>query len=176
MGTLGTKRLLLNPVKDEDLPVLYEWERTGDYLELVSSEERKNYHLRFLIRLRRSGKPIGVIYTFSYNKSDGWMFLNVFICEEYRRLGFGAEACIMLICHIFEHFPVHKMYCDAFAINTQSIAMMESAELYREGLLKGHRLYSGRRYDVVRFAVHQDNLPKLKSLLRHLKREVGGKV
>src|SRR5690606_9858371 len=171
MEILKTRRLALRPVESSDSLILDSWHNSGDYLELVSSREVKNRHTHCMVVHRSTGKPIGEAYTFSYNKSDGWMFLNVFICEEYRKFGYGAEACIMIICYTFEHIPLYKMYCDAFATNAQSIAMMEGAGLHREGLLKGHRFYSGRRYDVVRFAVHQDNLPRLNGLLGRFKRK-----
>lgn len=170
---LKTKRLVLRPVDEQDLELLAEWEGTGDYLEFVSAKKIR-HHLRYVICVGKDKKPVGILYTFSYNKTDGFMFLNVFIEKRYRRAGYGAEACIVAICHIFDELPVYKIYCDAFARNTQSIAMMKNAGLKQEGFLRGHRLYRGERYDVVRFAVHHENLCHLRDLLYKFKTR-GGK-
>ncbi|MEX0933486.1 MAG: GNAT family protein [Candidatus Paceibacterota bacterium] len=162
---LQTPRLILRPTEEKDLVLLAEWESTEDYREFVSASKIK-YHLRFLICARKGKKPVGVLYTFSYNKTDGFVFLNVFLEKKYRRIGYGAEACILAICYLFDNFPIYKIYCDAFSSNTQSIAMMRSAGLEQEGFLRGHRFYNGMRYDVIRFAVHQSNLVVLKQLLQ----------
>lgn len=169
MQALETKRLFLRPVEDRDLPILSEWRGTKDYLEFVSSRKVGNYHLQFMVNLKKGNESVGVVYTFAYNKLDGFMFLNVFIGEKYRKMGYGAEACALAVCHIFDHFPIYKIYCDAFSSNTQSISTMKGAGLEQEGILKGHRLYNGVRYDVVRFAVRQENLGILRGFLQKFK-------
>ncbi|HEY4528512.1 MAG TPA: GNAT family protein [Candidatus Paceibacterota bacterium] len=166
---LETKRLILRLADSRDLPILAKWRATTDYLQLVSSVERKKYHLQFMVCLKRTNKSVGVLYTFSYNEVDGFMFLNIFLDERYRRNEYGAEACALAICHIFDNFPVYKIYCDSFSSNLQSVSMMKGIGLKQEGLLKGHRLYNGVRYDVARFAVHQENLGVLRSLLQKFK-------
>lgn len=165
---METKRLVLRPVEEQDSTTLSRWESTEDYREYVS-EVKIRHHLKFMICLKKSGSPVGVLYTFSYNKVDGFMFLNVFIEKRRRRLGYGAEACILAICTIFHHLPVYKIYCDAFSHNTQSIEMMRGAGLEQEGFLRGHRFYNGKRYDVARFAVHHENLGHLTNLLSRFK-------
>jgi len=172
-----TKRIVLRPVEDKDLAILTCWMGTKDYLELVSSVGNVRYHTRFVICLKRDNKPIGVLYTFSYNKSDGYMFFNIFLSVGYRKMGYGAEACTLAICNIFDLFTVYKIYCDTFSTNTQSILMMKGANLKQEGLLKGHRLYNGVRYDVYRFAVYRGDLLFLRKLLAKFllrKREISG--
>lgn len=166
---LATKRLSLRPVEGLDEALLGFWKRADDYLELVSDRELKKYHSRHMISLNKGSVPIGIVYTFSYNEADGYMFLNIYLVDKYRRRGYGAEACILLICELFDRLSLHKIYCDAFSSNEQSVAMMRSAGLTQEGCLKGHRLYRGRRYDVVRFAVHQENLGVLRGLLQKFK-------
>jgi len=163
---LETKRLILRPVETHDFPILDKWRSTKDYLEFVFSREQKNYHLQFIISLKKDNVPIGVAYTFSYNKSDGFMFFNIFIEKGHRKNGYGAEACTIAICYIFDYFPIFKIYCDAFSVNKSSIAMMEGVGLEREGFLKGHRLFNGVRYDVVRFAIYRSNLERIRLLLQ----------
>lgn len=167
--TLETKRLTLRLVENCDSPLLTEWRGTEDYLEFVSSVERKKYHLQLMICLKKDNEPVGVVYTFSYNETDGYMFLNVFLDKKYRRRGYGAEACALAICYIFDSRPLYKIYCDAISSNIQSISMMKGAGLVQEGLLRGHRLYNGMRYDVARFAVHRENLGVLRGLLQKFK-------
>ncbi len=170
---LETKRLILRLVENRDMDLLAKWRKTRDYREFVSSVERRKYHSQSMISLKKDDKPVGVVYTFSYNEADGYMFLNAFISDEYRNRGYGAEACALAICHLFDTFPIYKIYCDAFSSNAQSISMMKGVGLKQEGLLRGHRLYNGVRYDVARFAVYREHLGVLRDLLGRFK---GGKA
>lgn len=163
---LTTRRIALRQVEQRDLAMLSAWQLTEDYREFVTERADAKKDIRYLIICRNGERPIGEIYTFSHNKRDGYLFLNVFMNEKYRNRGYGAEACILLICHLFENEGLYKIYCDAFAHNHSSLSMMRTAGLAQEGLLKGHRLYRGARHDVARFAVHQENLPHLWELLR----------
>lgn len=174
-ANLETQRMYLRPVEDGDVATLTKWRGRKDYLEFVSNREQRNYHLQFMICLKENHRSIGIVYTFAFSRVNGFMFLNVFLDEKYRNNGYGAEASAIAICHIFDSFPVYKIYCDAFSSNIQSILMMKGAGLKQEGLLKGHRLYNGQRYDVARFAVHGYNLEKIRRLLDKFKQR-GSKV
>jgi len=160
--------MILRPTGDQDVLLLSAWKNTSDYLEFVSSQKETKYFLRFIIELKKGKKPIGVLYTFSYNRSDGYMFLNIFLDKDYRNGGYGVEACALAICHIFDVLPVYKIYCDAYSSNSKSISMMRGMGLEQEGFLKGHRLYKGKRYDVVRFAVYRQNLRVIRRFLQRL--------
>jgi len=169
---LETRRIVLRPAVNEDLPTLSAWEDTKDYLEFVSSQKGAKYFFRFIIE-RKRGKgsvPLGILYTFSYNKADGYMFLNIFLDSNHRNAGYGAEACALAIRHIFESFPVYKIYCDAYSSNPKAVSMMRGIGLEQEGFLKGHRLYNGKRYDVIRFAVYQRNLCAIEDLLQRIEK------
>lgn len=167
---LSTRRIFLRPVNEEDTQLLAEWRNTKHYLEFISSRERRNYQTQFLVCLKKNNKSIGVVYTFAHNKNDGYMFLSVFLVDGYRRAGYGIEACALMVCHTFENFPIYKIYCDAFSSNIQSISMMNGAGLQQEGFFVGHRLYNGKRYDVIRFAVHQKDLAFAKVLVKKFNR------
>lgn len=163
--TLETKRMLLRPAGPQDASLLSHWRGVEDYLELVYSRGKQRCNLEFMIERRKGGEPVGVVYAFSYNQSDGYVFLNVFVEEAYRRFGYGAEACILAICYLFDTLPLYKIYCDAISSNIQSVSMMKGAGLTQEGLLRGHSVHNGVRHDVARFAVHQENLAHLRMLL-----------
>lgn len=165
---LETKRIILRSVNDQDSPLLSAWENAEDYLEFVSSQKGTKCFFQFIIELRKNKKPVGVLYTFSYNKSDGYMFLNVFLDKDCRKVGYGVEACSLAICYIFDSLSVYKIYCDAYSSNYKCISMMKGMGLEQEGLLKGHRLYKGKRYDVIRFAVYRQNLQRINGFLQRL--------
>lgn len=172
-NVLKTRRISLQKAQSSDMPLLAAWQTTLIYKEFVNDCSRMKYHSRYLILRQSSHERVGEIYTFSFNKNDGYLFLNVFLVDKYRRVGYAAEACILLICHLFDTEDLYKIYCDALTNNGPSISMMRSAGLKQEGLLKGHRLYQGKRYDVARFAIHKKNLPHLLELLKKFKKKSG---
>lgn len=166
---LETARLLIRPVKDSDEPVLQAWRGQEEYRKFVFSGNKQHYHLQFMVCRKKDAEPVGVVYTFSYNERDGYLFFNIFLQEKYRRLGYGAEACALAICHIFNTTPLYKMYCDAMSSNFPAVSLNRAGKFAEEGILRGHVLYAGERHDIIRFAVYRENLIYLNSLLERFK-------
>ena len=178
---LETSRILLRPIEESDYLVLHKWRNEFRFLSLFSSrrevisfdnfekelkrEFERNRHLQFMIERKDDKGSVGTIYSFSFNQTDSYIFINIYIDEHYERIGYGAEAVTLLVCYLFKFLPIHKIYFEAFEYNGLSLATLRNAGFYEEGRFKEHRFFDGKRYDVFRFAAYRSSLEKLVPLL-----------
>jgi RimJ/RimL family protein N-acetyltransferase len=179
MEVLTSKRIKLRALSETDQGLLYEWRNTHEYIKLVSpqravvgyedfvSEIKKgNRHLQFMIE---TDKPVGFIYSFGLNLTDGYVFMNTFIEKSSRQKGYGAEAGTLLTCFLFDTLPLFKIYYEAFGYNAQSLSLMRTAGLKEEGSFRGHRFWEGEHHDVIRFASYRDGLSRIRRLQERFK-------
>lgn len=192
MDVLSSSRLRLRPVTVSDNAILYKWRNDHDYLQMVSprrtvinfdkflDEQKRAFegdrHMQFIIERRNvTCEPVGTIYTFSFNLTDGFVFMNMFIDSPFRRRGYGPEASTILTCYLFDFFPLYKVCYEAFGYNKPSLSVMKTACLNMEGVFKGHRFFGGERHDVVRFATYRDSLEKIRDLNKKFGSRRGGR-
>jgi RimJ/RimL family protein N-acetyltransferase len=180
-GAVETRRILLRPIVESDLPVLCEWRNSAIFLE--NSSNRRNHvtveefalelkkdfgrdrHEQFIIELRRSRKPIGTIYSYNFLPADGYAFVTTFLVDDFRGNGYGAEAFAVFLYHLFTTHDLYKVYADIYSYNVDSLRTMQSAKFAEEGRFRGQRLYGGVRHDVIRYAIFRDDLPRIRSFL-----------
>lgn len=175
MYALETSRIALRAIEEGDYPILLRWRNQERFLHLFSgrrnivnsltflAEMKKAFegggrHLQFLIVRKKDQSPIGTIYSFNLDLTDGNLFVNVFIDERFERCGYGAEAVALITCYLFDHLPLHKIYFEVFAYNALSHSTMQNAGFIEEGRFKEHRFYGGQRHDVIRLAVYRNLL------------------
>lgn len=184
---LSAGKIRLRRVEEGDYLVLFAWRNNAKFLSHFSAhrtpvsyeqflaefkrESKKDRHLQFIVELVSDIRPIGIIYTFNYNRTDGYVFLNTFIIEEFETVGHGAVATIILLFYLFDFIPsLHKIYFDVFEYNTLSMSTLRNAGFDEEGRFKGHRLQGTSRYDVLRFAAYRNNLDRLRSIWNRLRK------
>ena len=127
METLSSSRLKLRPISEADKPLLYRWRNDHDYLKMVSpkrmvvnydqflNEQKRAFEgdrqMQFMIeRQNVESGPVGTIYTFSFNLTDGFVFMNTFVDSPFRKMGYGPEASIILTCYLFDFFPLSTRF------------------------------------------------------------------
>ena len=181
---METKHIRLRSVEKSDFSLLYKWRNTESYRELfsgrrniISTEEfeleykrdaEKFKHIQFLVCLRTNGNGIGLIYSYNYVSVDGHVFVGVFMDEQFRRIGYGAEASILFIKHLFDMYPVHKISAEIYSYNSQSLSGSKSLGFVVEGEFRNHRFYKGRYWDVVRMALYRENTGKLDQVYKKI--------
>lgn len=121
-----------------------------------------------MIESVKAGKVMGMIYSYNFNLTDGHVFMGGYIPEEFRKKGYGAIACAMLVAYLFEFFPLHKIYFEALEYNKLSQSMLQNFNFVEEGKFKEHRFYNGKRHDLLRFAAYRTCLSKIQPLLLKL--------
>ncbi len=182
LGVLKSKHLKLNVLTPDDLPQIYKWETEietrplwQDSVSLPSSltfssdfskKLESFYHSYFIISNIDDNAPIGCVYSYGYNRTDGFMHISVFIDRKYRKSFTGAEAGILFSKYLFSNFPIRKLYTVAFAYNMESVRILELAGFQREGTLKKHKYYDGDYYDMYTYAIYREDIEKLEKYVK----------
>lgn len=181
---IETRRLLLRCMEDSDLPVLYEWRNENDFLRNCSyrrvpisfedfkreleNDFQRDRHVQVVITEKRSRMAIGTVYSHTFKKVDGYLFVTTFITKAYQRKGYGAEAFAAFVNYLFSHHAIFKVYLEVYEYNRESLLVMRGAGFSEEGRFKGHRLIDGKRYDVIRLAIYREDVERFKDFLENL--------
>jgi RimJ/RimL family protein N-acetyltransferase len=169
-------------VQEEHLPTLFLWRNTADFMALcttrrntVSLEEfeaelasdlRKDRHIQFLI-IRRN-EYIGTIYSYNLNRTDGHVFVTIYMAESWRNKGYGAEAMIVFFEYLFREYNLYKVYVEIYSYNLESLSALINGGFTEEGRFCGHRLYNGERYDLIRMTFFRNQLKNCSHLVKRL--------
>jgi len=184
-AVVETRHVILRPIAESDLETLHFWRNSPHFLRLcsnrrgcVSLEEFKkelqqdferDRHLQMMIVLKRTGNPIGTIYSYGLKEADGYLFVTTFLEVAHQKMGYGAEAFAVFVQYLFTKYSVFKIYLEVYEYNHESLAVMRSACLSEEGRFRGHRKLDGRRYDTIRFAVYHEDLERFQDFLKLLR-------
>ena len=169
---------------EADLSILCEWRNSDVFLKNCSNrrnhvtveefaiELKKDFerdrHEQFIIELRRAGEPIGTIYSYNFRSADGYAFVTTFLADGFRNKGYGAEAFAIFLYHLFTVHDLYKVYTEIYSYNGDSLKAMQGAGFTEEGRFRNQRLFKGARYDVLRYAVFRDDLPRARLFLQRL--------
>lgn len=159
----------------EDIPLIFQWESDIETrpmwqdnnnlpspLSFGSEFARKvdtSYHTFFLSKNLASHRLIGCVYSYGFNRIDGFMHITVFMDRESRRGMLGAETGLLFCEYLFRFFPIRKIYCVAFAYNHESTAMLKQSGLSCEGVFKKHKYFNGEYHDMYTYALYRDDMP-----------------
>lgn len=176
MISLTGWRVDLREIIKSDLVFLHKCRNTENFMHFCSTRRNsvsmdefdeelladlnRDSHKQCLIFNR--GIPIGTIYSYGLNHTDGHIYISIYIVPEYEKSGYGAEAFSMFLWYLFETLSLYKVYTDAYSYNEHSINCLRHAGFVEEGRFKGHRIYREERHDLIRFSFSQDEIPRLK--------------
>jgi RimJ/RimL family protein N-acetyltransferase len=115
----------------------------------------------FAVERLDSGEVIGFEFCGLWGPGSiaGWFGTN--IAPEHRGLGFGIEAKLLMLCFLFENYPVNHVGSDTVADHWPARRGMEACGMTQEGLLKGRLLRAGLYYDVVWYGILRRDWEKL---------------
>lgn len=181
-GIVETRRLLLKPISEVNLKTLHQWRNEPDFRKMcsnrreeISFEEFKkelkcdferDRHLQMVIWLKRTGAPIGTIYSYGFKATDGYVFVTTFLDSVHQgRGGYGVEAFAAFVQYLFAYLPLFKIYLEVYEYNRASFSLMRRAGLSEEGRFRQHRLFDGQRYDTLRFALYREDLERFRRVL-----------
>lgn len=182
MRILNGRSLELHELQEKHLPTLYLWRNSSDFMELCSTRRnrisakafqaelqcdlKKDRHRQFLIV--RKGELIGTLYSYNLNRTDGYAFVTIFIAEQWRSGGYGAQAMIVFLEYLFREHGLHKVYAEAYSYNSESLRALSSGGFVEEGRFVDHRLLREKRYDLVRFAFFKRQVGERASLVKKI--------
>ena len=171
------RHIYLSLPKSEDIPQIYKWETDIKirpmwqdnnnlpspflYTNEFARKIENAYHTFFLSKSLTSQKNIGCVYSYNYNRIDGFIHITVFMDEQLRNGFLGAEAGVLFCEYLFKYFPLRKIYCVAFAYNKESTSILEQAGFSREGVFKEHKYFNGKYHDMYTYAIYREEITKL---------------
>jgi ribosomal-protein-alanine N-acetyltransferase len=142
--TLGTARMLLEPLSVDHAPVVYEGMRDPKVYEYIpeppprsleeltgrfnvlsarKSPDGKEVWLNWPARLRDRGKYVGIFQaTVCPGRTAEIAYI---IFAEYRRQGYAMEGCRRIVEHLFASYSLMRISAKINTANRASIGMIE---------------------------------------------------
>jgi len=124
----------------------------------------RDRHEQFLIIKQSTSLPIGTIFSYNFNPTDGYTFITIYLDEKLEKKGYGALAFSLFCQYLFEIYSLHKIYIEIYSYNEYSLSTSLTGGLVEEGRFKEHRLIDGRRWDLIRFALYSNRLDYIRRL------------
>lgn len=179
----------LTEVTRDDIPILHKWRNETGFRGFCSTRRNelgadefeqelardfdRDRHLQMLVR--HAGTPVGTIYSYSFNRTDGHAFVTTYVDPRYERMGYGAEAFMLFAYHLFTTYSLFKLYTDVYEHNDHSYRCLSRAGFAEEGRFRSHRLVNEKRYDLIRLALYSDQVSKWEPLIRRLQGSIPNK-
>ncbi|MDQ3024463.1 MAG: GNAT family N-acetyltransferase [bacterium] len=115
----------------------------------------------FVIERLDTGEAVGLEFcgTFFPGAIAGWFGTD--IAPAHRGQGFGKEAKLLMLCFLFENFPVHHIMSDTVADHWWARKGMEACGMNLLGRLTARLLREGQFYDVVWYGIKRPVWEKL---------------
>lgn len=178
-------RVSLREITNDDLPTLHRWRNDPSFIGACStrrnevfpesfqaelaSDFARDRHLQCLVL--RHGTPLGTVYSYGLNRTDGYLFVTTYIVPPMNHRGYGAEAFILFLSHLFDTLSLYKAYADVYSYNLHSLTCLKKGGFTEEGRFVGHRLYNGRRYDLLRLAIFRSQMGPWHACARRLQQQ-----
>ena len=128
---------------------------------LEKREQQK--HMELLIMLKSCNKKLGRIYSYNYNKIDGYIYINLIFNEEEDE-EIILEACDMFTNYLFTCFPIRKVYyetCD-YLLEKINIKVLKKLKFKLEADLKEDSFFNGKYYSRYILALYREEFEEHK--------------
>ena len=171
-----TDGVVLGPLMDADLPVLFRWINEPDQVhwnaayhpvsetdhrQWFDSVRRRNDISIFAIRTLSDKRLIGSCQLHHIDPVHRSAELQIRIGDQDERgRGLGTDAVTQLLRFGFDDLNLHRVYLHVFANNAAAIRAYEKAGFRREGVLKEAAHIDGRYVDVVAMGILRGEFEK----------------
>jgi len=134
--------------------IVKEWEEAGG----MAGAKGEN---TFIVERLDTGEAVGFEHCGLWGPGsiDGWFGTG--IAPAHRNLGFGKEAKLLMLCFLFENFPVHRVGSDTVVTHIAARKGMEACSMKLEGYLRAAHLRNGQWYDVPWYVIFRRDWEKL---------------
>ena len=162
---IETSRLILRPLKSEDVEDLLEYQSHPEIVRYIPWPERtreqvvealtktintgkselKDQGDFFVLawELKVGGKVIGQSNMSLRSTNDQLSDIGWVTHQNFQRQGFAYEATYALMKYAFENFPLHRIVADIDTRNPESAQLAEKLGMRREGEFKDSEFFKG---------------------------------
>lgn len=184
---LDSKYLYLRPITNADIDQLLLWRNSLDFqtycsnrynqiskeafLKELQGDFEKDRNQQFMIIRRRDNQPLGTIFSYNLNTTDGYVFITTFLDREHCQSGYGAIAFILFSLYLFKKYSLYKIYCEVYSYNHYSLKTMLHAGFVEEGRFREQKFYNDCRHDVIRLAFFRKQIDLTEKRVRKIYNE-----
>jgi len=167
----------LVPITSEDYPYLYDLTTSGDSAlrwryrgatpdpAMFQRQLWEGVLVQYLIAGRQSSRIGGLVAVHGAVHEDGYAYLSIVLSPEAQRAIWPFEGAIRFVCHVFQTWPLRKLYLNVPAFNMPPLASLVSRYASREGLLRDHTFAWGRYWDEHVLSIRRETVEEV--ALRH---------
>ncbi|WEG10929.1 GNAT family protein [Pullulanibacillus sp. KACC 23026] len=169
------RRVSIRPMVKQDFPVIYqlmhgvsgnkipEWKKwDAPYFpyhkpsfrlfkqQMLEEMEEKQ---RFVIETME-GEPIGIVTFYWEHRPSYWLEMGIVIYDpKYWNGGYGTQALILWMEHLFERFPLVRIGFTTWSGNERMMKVGEKCGMVLESRIRKCRHYQGVYYDSIRYGI-----------------------
>lgn len=101
---------------------------------------------------------IGVSYTYDFRLLDGHCCLTTAIRDRFQGLGLGVRCTLMHLRHLFDTYPIRKVYLYVYKNNNGSLRSINDAGFVEEAVLREYHFTGGHYEDAVIYSIDRDGI------------------
>ncbi len=102
---------------------------------------------------RPAGRIIGLLSFWERAVPHHAAEVSIWLARDYRGRGYGTDALILGLRHVFERFRLHKIYLRVLWYNTAAIRCYERCGFRKEGVLRQEMCVEGMWHDLIYMGV-----------------------
>jgi RimJ/RimL family protein N-acetyltransferase len=142
MKSIETKRLNLHHIEEKDWQILHSWRNSELFRHYCSTRRNvisfeqfgkeiqndlgKDRHTQLIAYRKKNSIPVGTIWTYKMNPTDGHVFITTFVESAYEKSGYGVEMFAAIIYSLFTTLPaLNKIYTEVYSYNKHSLSIMK---------------------------------------------------
>jgi len=103
-----------------------------------------------IVRDRRSGQAVGVVQ--NHAQPGGIAVLVVYLDPRSRRVGFGFEAIVLYVSHLFDS-GARLVTSEVLEFNQEMNAIMRKSGLSPQARMREHQFIAGRYWDLLIYSL-----------------------
>jgi len=113
-------------------------------------------HTSFAIERLDTGECIGIEEHGGLSAGGLATWLGTCIAGKHHSRGFGREAKLLMLCHLFENFPLHSVYADTTGEHRRAQAGLEAVGMRQVGTYRACHWRAGNLVDVPLYQVMRE--------------------
>ena len=174
-----TARLLLRPPAWEELDLFERWAQEPLLDQMVGSPLLYlGRHLRvhdpefvaralhdpaaltlLVVPAAEGAAPVGFVRLYGVNLLEGFAFLETAVASVHGlRAGWGVEASRLALAYAMDALEIRRVEAKVYGYNVLSVNALRRNGFKLEGRLREARTYAGQRWDILVFAILEDEM------------------
>lgn len=122
--------------------------------------DHESYSMSAIERLD-TGELVGLEGNSAYIPGRMQMNIGTFILPDYRQRGFGLEAKLLMLCKLFENYPLEAVRASTMEHHSRARAGLESCGMRCCGRLRAIEWAAGTLYDEVQYVIFREHWEQL---------------